>query len=93
MQDGGRATRCVASSRRSARGVRVLHAPCIGRCEQAPAAVVGRNAIAARDRAKIVAAVDAREVEHPDEPYIGYAQYRAEGGYALLRNAWPASAR
>ena len=67
-----------------ARGVRVLPAPCIGRCEQAPAAVVGRHAIGHATAAKIVAAVDANALEHPDEPYVGYAQYRAEGGYAVL---------
>ena len=67
-----------------ARGVRVLPAPCIGRCEQAPAAVVGRHAIGHATAAKIVAAIDAKALEHPDEPYVGYAQYRAEGGYAVL---------
>jgi len=67
------------------RGVRVLGAPCIGRCEQAPAAVVGRNAIGHASAHKIVAAVDAKAVEHPTEPYIDYAQYRAGGGYALLQ--------
>jgi NADH:ubiquinone oxidoreductase subunit F (NADH-binding)/NADH:ubiquinone oxidoreductase subunit E len=68
-----------------ARGVRVLGAPCIGRCEQAPAAVVGRNAIGHATADKIVAAVDAKAVEHPVEAYTGYAQYRAEGGYAVLQ--------
>src|SRR5678815_4959030 len=52
-----------------ARGVRVLGAPCIGRCEQAPAAVVGRHAIGHATADKIVAAVDAKALEHPDEPY------------------------
>jgi formate dehydrogenase len=66
------------------RGVRVLPAPCIGRCEQAPAAVVGRNAIGNATVEKIVAAVDAKDLEHPAEPYIDLAQYRDEGGYALL---------
>ena len=67
------------------RGVRVIGAPCIGRCEQAPAAAVGRNAIGHATAAQIIEAVDAKAVEHPDEPYTGYAQYRAEGGYAVLQ--------
>jgi formate dehydrogenase len=33
--------------------VRVIGAPCIGRCEQAPAAVVGRNAIGEATPAKV----------------------------------------
>ena len=32
-------------------GVRVLHAPCVGRCETAPVAVVGQNPVPARGRA------------------------------------------
>ena len=68
-----------------ARGVRVLGAPCIGRCEQAPAAVVGRNAIGHATANKIVAAVTPERSSIRREPYIDYAQYRAGGGYALLR--------
>ena len=67
-----------------ARGVRVLPAPCIGRCEQAPAAVVGRNAIGHATADKIVAAVDGNARGASRRAYIDYAQYRAGGGYALL---------
>ena len=46
-------------------GVRVLHAPCIGRCEQAPAAVVGQHPVACATVEKIGALVRRREVRHP----------------------------
>ena len=46
-------------------GVRVLAAPCIGRCEQAPAATVGRHPVACADAAKIAALVKNGNVEHP----------------------------
>ena len=39
--------------------VRVIPAPCIGRCEQAPAAVVGQNPIPRADAETIVASVAA----------------------------------
>src|SRR5712691_6903381 len=45
--------------------VRVLHAPCIGRCETAPAAVVGQNPLPHASVAKISALVQARAVKHP----------------------------
>ena len=45
--------------------VRVLHAPCIGRCEQAPAAVVGQHPVACATVEKIQALVRRREVKHP----------------------------
>jgi len=67
------------------REVRVLHAPCIGRCEQAPAAVVGQHPIPEATAEKIVAKVQAGAVRDEPEGYIDLAVYRAGGGYGLLR--------
>jgi formate dehydrogenase len=70
-------------------GVRVLHAPCVGRCEVAPVAVVGQYPIPHATAESIRGAVEAGQVKHPDEPgvvtpgHIDYAAYRAQGGYAL----------
>jgi formate dehydrogenase len=64
--------------------VRVLHAPCIGRCEQAPAAVVGQHPVPNATVEKVAAAVQAKAVRHQPEDYIGLAAYRAAGGYQLL---------
>src|SRR5437660_1702679 len=46
-------------------GVRVLHAPCIGRCETAPAAVVGQNPLPHASAEKIAALVKAKALKHP----------------------------
>ena len=46
-------------------GVRVVAAPCIGRCEQAPAAVVGQNPIARASCESVVAAVAAGATRDP----------------------------
>ncbi|WP_426196707.1 NADH-ubiquinone oxidoreductase-F iron-sulfur binding region domain-containing protein [Massilia sp. DWR3-1-1] len=64
--------------------VRVIAAPCIGRCEQAPAAVVGQHPVPHASVEAIVAAVDNKQTRHAPAPYIDYAAYRADGGYALL---------
>jgi formate dehydrogenase len=64
-------------------GVRVLTAPCVGRCEQAPVAVVGRKPIPNATPAAVTAAATARDVECPVADYIDYAKYRAAGGYQL----------
>ncbi len=45
--------------------VRVLHAPCIGRCETAPAAVVGQNPVPHASADKIASLVKAKAVKHP----------------------------
>jgi formate dehydrogenase beta subunit len=63
----------------------VLHAPCIGRCETAPAAVVGQNPVPHASLDKIAALVKSKAVKHPAALYIGYAAYREKGGYALAK--------
>jgi formate dehydrogenase beta subunit len=68
------------------REVRVIAAPCIGRCEQAPAAVVGQNPVPNARLDVIVAKVKAREVQHRPEDFVDLAAYEAAGGYALLKS-------
>jgi formate dehydrogenase len=65
--------------------VRVIPAPCVGRCEQAPVAVVGQNPIAQANVEQVKARVSEGALRCPVEPYVDYAQYRAGGGYALLQ--------
>ena len=45
--------------------VRVLHAPCVGRCETAPVAVVGQNPIPHATVEQVTAEVKAGHVAHP----------------------------
>ena len=69
--------------------VRVLPAPCVGRCETAPVAVVGQNPVPHAMAEKIVSLVNARSVTHSSTDiaitpsHVDYAAYRAAGGYAL----------
>ena len=67
------------------RSVRVVAAPCVGRCEQAPVAVVGQHAMAHATLEGVAAAANAQAIRHPAEPYTGLAAYQAAGGYALLQ--------
>ena len=64
--------------------VRVIPAPCVGRCEQAPVVVVGQNPVAHAtvDGVRMLAA--ARQSTCVVAPYSDYAAYRKDGGYALL---------
>ena len=66
------------------RNVRVIPAPCVGRCEVAPCVHVGQNPVGNATADKVRAAVDKKEVDCPVAPYIGYPQYRKDGGYRLL---------
>ena len=66
--------------------VRVLAAPCVGRCEQAPVAVVGQKPIPQAQCETVQAAVQAGEVlDTPASGYLDHAGYLQQGGYQLLR--------
>jgi formate dehydrogenase len=67
-------------------GVRVIPAPCVGRCEVAPCVHVGQNPIGNATVEKVRVAVEKKDDACPVEPYIGYAQYRKDGGYKLMRD-------
>ncbi len=64
--------------------VRVLPAPCVGRCEQAPVAVVGQNPVANATAARVKRLAAAKKTKCPVSRYIGYSEYRRKGGYKLL---------
>ena len=68
------------------RDVRIVPSPCIGRCEQAPAALVGQHPVPFATAEIIAAKVAAGETRHVPAGFIGLAEYRASGGYALLRD-------
>jgi len=66
--------------------VQVLAAPCLGRCEQAPAAQVGQKAVAHATAAQVQSLVAARDVTPKPLPEaIGLQAYRAAGGYTLAQ--------
>jgi len=64
--------------------VRVLRAPCMGRCDTAPVLEIGHNHIDHATPEKVAAAIAADDT-HPHVPaYEGLAAYRAAGGYDSL---------
>ena len=65
--------------------VRVIPAPCIGRCEQAPAVSVGQHPVPFATVEEIAAKVASKTVTHVPEGFIDYAAYQADDGYALLK--------
>jgi len=92
--------------------VRVMAAPCLGRCEQAPVAVVHQHPVLRATPETVAAVVKAGATTHPKSSgkasfdpaalalktispvptqqqvspdFVGYAAYKAQGGYALAR--------
>src|SRR5439155_1964365 len=67
-------------------GVRVIPAPCVGRCEVAPCVHVGQNPVGNATAEKVRAAVQKKDTACPVDKYIDYAKYRKGGGYKLIRD-------
>jgi len=66
--------------------VRVIPAPCIGRCEDAPAVVVGQRQVPRATLESVKVIVDSGDFKHVPEAYIEYTEYNSKGGYQLLRD-------
>jgi len=64
--------------------VRVIPAPCVGRCEVAPCVVVGQNPIGNATAEKVKRAVAAKDVACDKTKYIDFAAYKKGGGYKLI---------
>ncbi|MEL6318904.1 MAG: NADH-ubiquinone oxidoreductase-F iron-sulfur binding region domain-containing protein, partial [Pseudomonadota bacterium] len=64
--------------------LRVLRAPCMGRCDAAPALEIGHNHIDHATPEKVAAAIAAGAVHAAIPAYEDLAAYRAAGGYAAL---------
>src|ERR1700743_3301431 len=65
-------------------GIRVVRAPCVGRCDTAPAAEVGHNFVDHATVADVLAAAKAGDTHAHVPKHIDYAAYVAGGGYKLL---------
>jgi formate dehydrogenase len=66
--------------------VRVVRAPCMGRCEAAPVCEIGHNHVTEATVDTVKAAVDGHDCEPHVPDYLDYDGYVKTGGYALLRS-------
>ena len=64
--------------------VRVLRAPCMGRCDTAPVLEIGHNHIDHATKEKVDAAIAANDTHPHITDYQKLEAYRAEGGYSQL---------
>ena len=64
--------------------VRVVPAPCVGRCEVAPCVVVHQNPVGNATVDAVKRAVEKKQRDCRVDPYIGYSDYRKNGGYRLI---------
>jgi formate dehydrogenase len=64
--------------------VRVLRAPCMGRCDTAPVCEIGHLHVDYATVKQVEAVVSSDEREAKIPPYQNLAEYLAEGGYSVL---------
>ncbi|MEO1639177.1 MAG: NAD(P)H-dependent oxidoreductase subunit E [Pseudomonadota bacterium] len=64
--------------------VRVVRAPCMGRCDTAPVLEIGHNHIDHATPEKVKAAIAAGDTHAHLPDYQDYAAYAADGGYTTL---------
>jgi NADH:ubiquinone oxidoreductase subunit F (NADH-binding)/NADH:ubiquinone oxidoreductase subunit E len=65
--------------------VRVVQAPCMGRCDSAPVVEVGRHHIGHAGAEDVVSCIDAGDFNPAPKPFPSYDDYTADGGYQVLR--------
>jgi formate dehydrogenase len=67
-------------------GVRVVRAPCMGACDKAPVCAVGHVQVFNADPATVATKAAAHPHARAWTKHIGFDDYVAGGGYALLRD-------
>lgn len=65
--------------------VRVVRAPCMGACERAPVAAIGHVQTFKATPESVAVAAKGDTHAHAAKPDVSFEQYRANGGYKLLR--------
>ncbi|WP_273509422.1 NAD(P)H-dependent oxidoreductase subunit E [Planktotalea frisia] len=83
---GAQALKSALESGLDASEVRVLRAPCMGRCDTAPVLELGHHHIDHATPEKVHAAIAAGHTHATVPEYEGYDAYIADGGYASLKS-------
>ena len=67
--------------------LRVIRAPCMGRCEDAPVVEIGHRHLGHATPAAVQDVLDSRDLHPQPLSWQRLSDYRSEGGYALLEHA------
>ncbi len=64
--------------------IRIQRVPCVGRCDKAPVAVVGKNPVAAASYEKIKAAISSNSCEAPPPAWVSNEKAQDLSNYAFV---------
>ncbi|MGB3247112.1 MAG: NAD(P)H-dependent oxidoreductase subunit E [Sulfitobacter sp.] len=82
---GAQALKSALEGGLDASAVRVLRAPCMGRCDTAPVLEIGHNHIDHATLDKVTTAIAAKDTHAHIPDYEDFAAYAAAGGYDTLK--------
>ena len=66
--------------------IRIQAVPCVGRCQHAPVAVVGKNPVDQATPELVKKHVEKNEVQPTLPEYVNFAEYQQSGGYQLFQD-------
>ena len=66
--------------------IRIVRAPCMGRCETSPICEVGHYHINKATLKKVIKAIDKGQTDPEIPPFKDFNSYKTDGGYLLLEN-------
>ena len=81
---GAEALRLALLQGSDPKAVRIVEAPCIGACGEAPAVMVGQRRIPQATSEKVLTAIAAGQTDPLIPAYRDFAAYCATGGYTIL---------
>lgn len=65
--------------------VRIQKVPCVGRCHDAPVAIVGTHPVARADSAAVTKAIGDKQTDIEVGAYTDFEKYVSEGGYSCFQ--------
>lgn len=68
--------------------VRVIRAPCVGRCDQAPIAVVHQNPVKGATLESVQQAVQSQDIWDSPDLYVDFESYKELDGYILAQECY-----
>ena len=66
--------------------IRIQAVPCVGRCQHAPVAVVGKNPIDQATPESVKQCVEKNDILPTLPQYVNFAEYQQSGGYQLFQD-------
>jgi NADH:ubiquinone oxidoreductase subunit F (NADH-binding) len=71
--------------RNDLKGIRILRAPCMGRCDTAPVCEIGHRHVDHATPENILAVLKSKDFQTKIPAYQNLVNYQADGGYAILK--------